>query len=94
MLYVITHGMIESFCQVQHNEVIKVPVEINIVVLVLKEHHASQDIVSDDNTLDPRNECHLITSYLFCVIIKKVSGCCIEIMCLRDTPQNVGNLAF
>jgi hypothetical protein len=44
MLYVITHGTIESFCQVQYNEVIKVPVEINIVVLVAKEHHPSQDM--------------------------------------------------
>jgi hypothetical protein len=45
MLYVITHGTIESFCQVQCNEVIKVPVEIKVVVLVLKEHHPSQDSV-------------------------------------------------
>jgi hypothetical protein len=83
MSYVITHSMIESFCQVQHNEVVKVLVEINIVVFVLKVHHPSQDIVSDDNALDPRNESRLITSYLLCVIIKKVSGCSIEIMCLR-----------
>jgi hypothetical protein len=70
MSYVITHVTIESFCQVQCNEVIKVLVEINVVVFVLKVHHPSQDIVSDDNALDPRNECHLITSYLFCVMIK------------------------
>jgi hypothetical protein len=69
--------------QVQHNEVIKVPVEINVVVFISKEHLPSQDIVLDDNALDPRNECHLITSHLFCVVIKKVSGSCIEIICLR-----------
>jgi hypothetical protein len=62
MSYVISHGTIESFCQVQCNEVVKVPVEINIVVFVSKVHHPSQDIVSDDNALDSRNECCLITS--------------------------------
>jgi hypothetical protein len=40
--------------------------------------------VLDDNTLDPRNECCLLASWLSRDILEEVPCCCIEIVCLAE----------
>jgi hypothetical protein len=61
-------------------EVIEVPVDVNMVIMASEEHHLSQNVVLDDNTLNPRNECCLLVSWLSRVIFEEVDCCSMHVI--------------